>query len=52
MRIAVSSAGAGLDSEIDPRFGRCSHFVIVDSETMEFETIENPNVMAAGGAGI
>jgi predicted Fe-Mo cluster-binding NifX family protein len=52
MKVAVSSTGPGLDAEIDPRFGRCSYFVIVDSDSMEFESIENPNVMAAGGAGI
>lgn len=52
MRIAVSSTGPGLDADIDPRFGRCNYFVIVDTDTMEFEAVENPNVMAAGGAGI
>jgi predicted Fe-Mo cluster-binding NifX family protein len=52
MRIAVSSSGPGLDAEVDPRFGRCKYFVLVDAETMESETIENPNVMASGGAGI
>ena len=52
MRIAVSSTGPGLDAEIDPRFGRCQYFVMVDGETMEFDAVENPNVMASGGAGI
>ena len=52
MRIAVSSTGPGLESEIDPRFGRCECFVIVDSDSMEAEAVSNPNVMAAGGAGI
>jgi predicted Fe-Mo cluster-binding NifX family protein len=52
VRIAVSSTGQGLDSEIDPRFGRCQYFVIVDGDTMKFDAIENPNVMASGGAGI
>jgi predicted Fe-Mo cluster-binding NifX family protein len=52
VKIAVSSMGQGLDAEIDPRFGRCQYFVIVDSETMELDAVENPNVMASGGAGI
>ena len=52
MRIAVSATGPSLDAEVDPRFGRCQYFVIADPETMEFEGLENPNIMAGGGAGI
>jgi len=52
MKVAVSSTGPGLDSPVDPRFGRCKYFIIADSDTMEFESTENPNVMASGGAGI
>ena len=52
MKIAVSAAAPGLDAEVDPRFGRCQYFVIVDLETMQFDTIDNSNAMAGGGAGI
>jgi len=52
MRIAISATGPDLDAEVDPRFGRCLYFIIVDPDTMQFETLENPNVMAGGGAGI
>ncbi|MEW6374514.1 MAG: NifB/NifX family molybdenum-iron cluster-binding protein [Thermodesulfobacteriota bacterium] len=52
MRIAVSSTGKDLSSRIDPRFGRSPFFLIIDTETMEFEVIENPNVDSPGGAGI
>lgn len=52
MKIAISAAGPGLDAEVAARFGRCQYFVIVDLETMEFETVENSSAMAAGGAGI
>jgi len=52
MRIAISATGPTLDAEVDPRFGRCQYFIIVDPETMEFEAVENSNAMAAGGAGI
>jgi len=52
MRIAISATGPTLDAEVDPRFGRCQYFIIVDPETMEFEALENSSAMAAGGAGI
>ncbi len=52
MKIAVAATGKDLDARIDPRFGRCMGFVVVDSETGEFAAIENPGVMAGGGAGI
>jgi predicted Fe-Mo cluster-binding NifX family protein len=52
MKIAISSTGNTLDSPVDPRFGRCQFFVVVDPETMEFEAMENQAMMASGGAGI
>jgi len=52
MKIAISATGPTLDAEVDPRFGRCQYFIIVDPETMQFEAIENSGVMATGGAGI
>jgi len=52
MRIAISATGSSLDAEVDPRFGRCQYFILVDPETMQFEAIENSSAMAAGGAGI
>ncbi len=41
-----------LDAELEPRFGRCSYFIIVDHETMQFETIPNMAAGAMSGAGI
>jgi predicted Fe-Mo cluster-binding NifX family protein len=52
MRIAISATGPSLNSEIDPRFGRSEYFVVVDPETMQLETLRNPNLGAASGAGI
>jgi predicted Fe-Mo cluster-binding NifX family protein len=52
MKIAVTSTGKTLDSQVDPRFGRAAYFIVVDIETMDFIAIENENVAAAGGAGI
>lgn len=53
MRIAISSQGDTLESTVDPRFGRASVFLIVDSETMAFEVIKNAqNLNLPQGAGI
>jgi predicted Fe-Mo cluster-binding NifX family protein len=52
MKICVTATANSLDAQIDPRFGRCSYLVIVDSETMQFEAIPNMAAGAAGGAGI
>jgi len=51
MRVAITSTGPTLDSPVDPRFGRCAYFIIVDTDTMEFQAIPNPAVNATGGAG-
>ena len=52
LKIAVSAETESLDAQIDPRFGRCQCFVIVDSETMGVEAIPNTSQSAASGAGI
>ncbi len=51
MKIAITAKGENLESEVDPRFGRCQFFIIIDPDTMEFEVMENPSAMAMGGAG-
>jgi predicted Fe-Mo cluster-binding NifX family protein len=52
MKIAISSSGKDLDSQIDPRFGRCQYFIFADPDTMDSEALENVGLMASGGAGI
>jgi predicted Fe-Mo cluster-binding NifX family protein len=51
MKIAVSSNGNNLDALIDPRFGRCAYFIVVDTDDMSFEAFKNTNI-SLGGAGI
>jgi predicted Fe-Mo cluster-binding NifX family protein len=55
MKIAVSATAGSLDAIVDPRFGRCAYFVIVEVEGNDiknFEAIQNPAATAIGGAGI
>ncbi len=51
MKVAITSTGNSLESTIDQRFGRCSWFVIYDTETGGVEILPNPNRDAQDGAG-
>jgi len=52
MKIAVTATKPDFSAQVDPRFGRSPYFIIVDSETMDFEAINNSSADAASGAGI
>ncbi len=54
MKIAISSTGTTMESNVDPRFGRASYFVIVDPENSQIvDVIDNrASQEAAHGAGI
>ncbi|MDD4190311.1 MAG: NifB/NifX family molybdenum-iron cluster-binding protein [Mangrovibacterium sp.] len=51
MKVAITSTGNALTSQLDSRFGRCSYFVIYDTETRSVEFIPNPNKDHVEGAG-
>ncbi len=53
MKVAITSQGPDLNSAVDPQFGRCHYFVIVDTDTGQTEIIDNTaNQEALQGAGI
>ena len=53
MIVAVTAKGTRLSDEVDPRFGRAPYILIVDTETMHCEPLDNSeNVNAFKGAGI
>ncbi len=52
MKLAVSSQGKNIESPVDPRFGRCAYFLIVETDDLRFEAFDNENRSLRGGAGI
>ena len=52
MKICVTAKAESLDAQIEARFGRCSFFVIVNTETMNYKAVSNTAANAMGGAGI
>ena len=51
MIIAVSSPDGKFNTEFSPRFGRCNFFMLIDTDTREWESKSNPALNARGGAG-
>jgi predicted Fe-Mo cluster-binding NifX family protein len=52
MKIAVTAKGPDLDAPTSPIFGRCATYVLVDTESMQYEALANPAISAGGGAGV
>ncbi|MCK4882257.1 MAG: NifB/NifX family molybdenum-iron cluster-binding protein [Candidatus Omnitrophica bacterium] len=52
MKICITAEGDNLDAQIDQRFGRCQYFIFVDTDTLEFEAVANPNLSGMGGVGV
>ena len=51
MKVAISSAGTGLDAKAHDLFGRCDYFVIVDLETGDTKAVKNEFAGSETGAG-
>lgn len=53
MKLAITAKGIDLNAEVDPRFGRAAYILIVDSESLDFEVLDNQeNINRLKGAGI
>ena len=52
MKVAISSSGKDLNSQLDPRFGRCPYFLVINPDDMSFEVFNNESSVLGGGAGI
>jgi len=51
-RIAITAVKPSLDAAVDPRFGRCAYFVMVDVETGDMEAVKNTSPVSGGHAGV
>ncbi|MBL7065789.1 MAG: NifB/NifX family molybdenum-iron cluster-binding protein [Anaerolineae bacterium] len=51
MKIVVTANGIDLDAPASSIFGRCPVYVFVDTETMHFEAMGNPEIDTLRGAG-
>ena len=52
MKIAVTSTGKDIRSNLDRRFGRCANFLVIDTEDNDPEVLDNSALATGGGAGI
>jgi predicted Fe-Mo cluster-binding NifX family protein len=52
MKICVTAGASGLEAPVDPRFGRCPFFTVVETDEMTAESIPNSSAGSSGGAGI
>ena len=52
MKIILSTTASGLDASLDPRYGRCAYFLVVDPQSMEWQALPNPALHSGGGAGV
>lgn len=53
MKIAITAKGPNLEDEMDPRFGRAAYILIIETDTLNWEAVDNSgNVNAFKGAGI
>jgi predicted Fe-Mo cluster-binding NifX family protein len=41
MIIAVSSTGPGPADLVDPRFGRCRYYLLIDSDSQQIRAVDN-----------
>jgi predicted Fe-Mo cluster-binding NifX family protein len=51
MKVCVTATGKDLNALVDARFGRCQVFVFIDTDTMDYDVVENQAMMSGGGAG-
>lgn len=52
MKTAFSTNGRRIQDSIEPAFGRCKNFLVVDSGSGAVQVVPNPGAASPGGAGV
>ena len=52
MKIAITATEPTMEASVDPRFGRCPSFVIIETDDMSFEAVDNASQVLGQGSGI
>jgi len=52
MKLCISSSGRDLDSKVESHFGRAPYLLIVNTDTMDCEVVENTAQVTGRGAGV
>ena len=52
MKLCVSSTGPAIDATVDPAFGRALYFLVVETDSLVLEVVENTAASGGQGAGI
>ncbi len=52
MKLCITAAGNTLEANTDSSFGRAPWLILIDTDTLAFEAIENSGMNASQGAGI
>ena len=52
MKVAIGLEENSYESQVDRRFGRASFFILIDTESNDYEIIENEAKDEATGAGL
>jgi predicted Fe-Mo cluster-binding NifX family protein len=52
LKTAFSTNGYSIQDLIEPAFGRCKNFLVVDSGSRAVQVVPNPGAASAGGAGV
>lgn len=51
MKVAIPAQSASLDAQTSEVFGRAPTLILVDTDTLTVEALENPAMTQGGGAG-